>query len=95
METARIEFQEGARLNKIKSNMQAAVFAINTGIAQLKSGNIDAALERFEAATKLDPTNAQALYHLAKALQQKGQREAAQAAYQKAKAINPHIKPLQ
>src|SRR6185503_20199195 len=95
MESARTEFQEAARLNKKKSDMQAAMFAINTGIARLKEGNIDAAIERLEAAIKLDPTNAQAHYNLAKALQQKGQREAARAAYQRARQLDPRLKPLE
>jgi tetratricopeptide (TPR) repeat protein len=94
IEAARAEFQEAARLNKIRTNQQAATFATNTGLAQLKEGNIDAALERFEAAVKLDPDNAQVHYQLAKALQQKGQREAAEKEYQKAKKINPRLKPL-
>ena len=37
-EAARLEFQEAARLNKLKSNMQAGAFAANTGIALLKEG---------------------------------------------------------
>jgi Tfp pilus assembly protein PilF len=92
---ARAEFQEAARLNQIRTNQQAANFATNTGLAQLKEGNLDAAVERFQAAIQLDPDNAQAHYQLAKALQQKGQREAAEAEYQKAKKINPRVKPLQ
>jgi Flp pilus assembly protein TadD len=71
------------------------MFATNTGIAQLKEGKIDTAIERFESAIKLDPMNAQAHYNLAKALRQKGQRAAAQAAYQKAIRLDPRLKPLQ
>ena len=93
-DAAQVEFQEAARLNKIKSNMQAAVFATNTGIALLKEGKVDAAIERFEAAIKLDPTNAQAYYNLARALQIRGERTAAQTAYQKAKELDPRVKPL-
>jgi Tfp pilus assembly protein PilF len=93
-DAAQVAFQEAARLNKIKSNMQAGVFATNTGIALLKEGKVDAALERFEAALKLDPTNAKAYYNLANALQIKGEGAAAQAAYQKAKELDPRVKPL-
>nr|MBA3514588.1 tetratricopeptide repeat protein [Pyrinomonadaceae bacterium] len=88
------EFQEAARLNKLKSNRQAAVFAANTGLARLKEGNFDEAIERFQAAVELDPTNAHAYYNLANALQKKGQQEAARAAYQKAKELDPRVKPL-
>src|ERR1041384_1697345 len=40
IESARVEFQEAARLNKIKSNQQAAMFATNTGLAKLKEGKL-------------------------------------------------------
>ncbi|HEX6624875.1 MAG TPA: tetratricopeptide repeat protein, partial [Pyrinomonadaceae bacterium] len=94
-EAARAEFQEAARLNKIKSDVQAAMFATNTGIARLNEGDLDAAIERFRAAIQLDPTSAQAFYNLAKALRRKGQTDAARAAYQKAKGLDPRLKPLQ
>jgi superkiller protein 3 len=93
-DAAQVEFQEAARLNKLKSSMQAGVFATNTGIALLKERKVDAAIERFEAAIKLDPMNAQAYFNLASALQIKGERAAAQAAYQKAKELDPRVKPL-
>jgi eukaryotic-like serine/threonine-protein kinase len=92
---ARAEFQEAARLNKIKSNQQAAIFASNAGLTQLKNGNIDAALERFQAAVELDPTNSQSYYNLARAFQQKGDTEGARVAYQKAKDLKPKVRPAQ
>jgi Flp pilus assembly protein TadD len=95
MEAARAQFQEAARLNKKKSDMQAAMFASNTGRARLKEGNVDAAIERFEAALKLFPEDARTHYDLARALWQKGQKEASQAEYQKAKQLDPRLKPLQ
>jgi superkiller protein 3 len=94
IEAARAEFQEAARLNQVRTNQQAATFATNTGLANLKDGKFDAALERLRAAVELDPTNAQAYYYLAQALQQTGQSQAALAAYQKAKELNPRVKPL-
>jgi Flp pilus assembly protein TadD len=60
----------------------------------MKAGNLDAAIERFEAAIKLTPDDAKAHYHLAKALLEKGQKQAAQAEYQKAKQLDPRTKPL-
>ena len=74
--------------------MQAGAFAANTGLALLKEGKVDAAIERFEAAVGLDQANAKAYYNLANALQRRGQREAARSAYQKAKELDPRIKPL-
>jgi Flp pilus assembly protein TadD len=91
---ARIEFQEAARLNKVKANKQAAAFAVNLGLARLKEGKVDAAIERFQAAVELDSTNAQAFYNLANALQKKGERDAARTAYQKAKELDPRVKQL-
>jgi Flp pilus assembly protein TadD len=67
---------------------------MNTGLAHLKEGKFDAAVERLQAAVALDPTNAPAFYYLAQALQHTGQSEAALAAYQKAKELNPRVKPL-
>jgi Flp pilus assembly protein TadD len=93
-ESARVEFQEAARLNKLKSDQQAAMFATNTGLAKLKEGKLDEAIETFQRAVQLDPTNAQAFYNLARALQKKGQREAARSAEQKARELDPRLKPL-
>ena len=95
MEAARPEFQEAARLNKKKSDMQAAIFAANTGRVRLKEGNLDAAIERFEAAIKLYPDDAKVHYDLARALLRKGQKEAAQVEFQKARRMDPRLKPLQ
>ena len=84
MEAARPEFQEAARCNRKKSDMQAAIFAANTGRVRLKEGNLDAAIERFEAAIKLFPDDAKMHYDLARALSQKGKSQAAQGEYDKA-----------
>ena len=70
------------------------LFATNTGLAKLKEGNLDDAIETFQRAVQLDPTNAQAYYNLAKALQKKGQREAARTAERKARELDSRIKPL-
>ncbi len=71
------------------------MFTLSTGRARMKEGNVDAAIGRFEAAINLNPEDARAHYELAKALLQKGHREAAQLAYQKAKQLDPRLKPLQ
>ena len=91
---AQVEFQEARRLNKLKADMQAAVFSTNTGIALLKEGKLAEAIERLESAISSDPTNAQAHYHLALALIQKGDRTRAAAAYERAKQLDPRLKPL-
>ena len=59
-EAARAEFQEAARLTKLKNDHEAAILATNTGIERLRGGDLDSAIERFEAAIKLDPDYAEA-----------------------------------
>jgi Flp pilus assembly protein TadD len=70
------------------------MFATNTGLAKLKEGKVDEAIETFQRAVQLDPTNAQAFYNLARALQKKGQREEARTAERKARELDPRLKPL-
>jgi Tfp pilus assembly protein PilF len=92
IEAARAEFAEAARLNKLKSDNQAAIFATNTGAQKLKEGDLDAAIERFEAALKLDPEYAPAHYQLGLALQKKGNSAAAQAAFKRAQQLDHRLK---
>ncbi len=73
---ARVEFAEAARLNKLKADHQAAL-ATNTGIQKLKEGALVAALERFEAALKLDPSYAPTHYQLGLVLQKLSKRGSA------------------
>jgi protein O-GlcNAc transferase len=94
MDGAKAELQEAARLNKIKTNRQTATFSMNTGIANLKAGKIDEAIAQFENVVKLTPENPEGFYNLAKALNAKGKKADADAAYQRAKQLNPNIKPL-
>jgi Tfp pilus assembly protein PilF len=88
---ARAEFAEAARLNKLKSDNQAAQFATNTGIRKLKEGQVATAIGRFEAALKLDPAYAPAHYQLGLALQKQGKRAAAQAAFARARELDPRL----
>jgi Flp pilus assembly protein TadD len=74
--------------------MQAAVFAVNTGVARLQAGDVDGAIESFESAVTLDAGNAQAHYQLAKALLAKGRPDAAKAEYDTARQLDPRVKPL-
>src|SRR5207244_11728337 len=62
MEAARAEFQEAARLNKLKSDNQAATFDTNTGIQRLKEGKLDEAIGFFESAIKKESGYAPAHY---------------------------------
>ena len=70
------------------------MFALNTGIANLKARKIDDAILQFETVIKLTPDNADGYFNLAKALKIKGKKPEAEVAYRKAKQLNPQIKPL-
>jgi tetratricopeptide (TPR) repeat protein len=93
IEGAKIELQEAARLNKIKTNKQSATFSINTGIANLKAGKIDEAIAQFEKVIQLLPEDAEGYFNLAKALKAKGKKIESETAYQKAKKLNSQISP--
>jgi tetratricopeptide (TPR) repeat protein len=53
---------------------------------------LDEAVERFEAATKLDPESAQAWRQLSAALKKKGQIAASQEALRRAEKLDPRLK---
>jgi cytochrome c-type biogenesis protein CcmH/NrfG len=53
---------------------------------------LDEAIERFEAATKLDPESAQAWRQLGAALKKKGQIAASQEALRRAEKLDPKVK---
>jgi tetratricopeptide (TPR) repeat protein len=91
-EAARAELQEAARLIKIKQDREAALAAVNTGAQRLKEGKLDESIERFEAATKLDPESAQAWYQLSAALKKKGLTAASQEALRRAEKLDPKLK---
>lgn len=86
--------REAARLNKLKTDRQAAIFSLNTGIAKLRSGKVDEAILQFQNAAKLTPENAEVHYNLAKALKMKGRKTESDAAYRKAKELNSRIRSL-
>jgi tetratricopeptide (TPR) repeat protein len=91
-DASRAELQEAARLIKIKQDREAALAAVNTGVQRLKEGKLDEAVERFEAAAKLDPESAQAWYQLSAALKKKGQTAASQEALRRAEKLDPRLK---
>src|SRR5262249_46996933 len=88
-DAARAELQEAARLIKIKQDREAALAAVNAGVELLKEGKLDEAVERFDAATKLDPESAQAWRQLSAALKKKGQVAASQDAQRRAEKLYP------
>src|SRR5258708_32468669 len=57
-------FTEARRLNRIKADSQAAVFAVNAGLERLKRNDIAGAIAKFREAIRLSPDSAQAHYRL-------------------------------
>jgi tetratricopeptide (TPR) repeat protein len=92
LDAARGEFAEAARLNKLKTDNQAAIFATNTGIQKLKEGKLAQAIERFEAAIRLDQNYGPAHYQLGFAWQKRGKRAAARAAFARAQELDPRLR---
>jgi cytochrome c-type biogenesis protein CcmH/NrfG len=66
-------FAEADRLNAIKSNQQASIFALSVGRKRMSEHNLDGALSQFREAVRLDPSSAPAQHALADALTQKGE----------------------
>lgn len=84
-EAARTEAEEAARLTKKRRDLEAAATAVETGKQRLRSGKVDEARERFEAAIQLDPTYPEAYRQLSLLWQKKG--NAAKAKEMQAKAL--------
>ena len=86
-EAAREELQLAAKLTKQKRDFEAAATAVQTGMQRLNEGRIEAAVERFQAAIKLNPDYALAHYQLSLAYRKKGQTVAAQTALKQAEQL--------
>jgi len=92
-EGAARERQLGAQISKDKTNLQAATFDTNSGKRLLGLGDLDGAISQFRAAIAQVPTYAPAHFHLAEALQKKGQTKEAREEYQRAAELDPQLKP--
>jgi tetratricopeptide (TPR) repeat protein len=79
-------------LSKAATNRQAATFATSAGKRLFEEGEIEGALAQFRAAIKLAPAFAPAHYHLALALEKKGQHAEAEREFQKAEELDPRFK---
>jgi Flp pilus assembly protein TadD len=90
---ARTALAEAARLNRLKSDRQAALFALNAGAKLLREGKVTPAIERLSEATRLDPTNAEAHQQLALALRKAGRLREASASLRRARELAPPSKP--
>jgi len=83
------EARRGAELAKQKTDLQAAVFATNSGKRLRNVGDLDAAVAQFRAAIKSVADYAPAHFELAIALRQMGKKEEAMAEFQKAATLDP------
>jgi tetratricopeptide (TPR) repeat protein len=86
------EFLRAETLNKATMNTQAATLATHTGARQLRQGDVEGSIQQFRSALKLAPDFAPAHYQLALALKQKGELAQAQAEFEKAHQLDPHLK---
>jgi Tfp pilus assembly protein PilF len=68
------ESKLGAEISQQKMTLQAAEFTTNSGIKLLNAGDLDGAIQQFEAAVKADASYASAHQQLALALERKGDK---------------------
>ena len=90
---AATEFQRTEDLNKRRVSLQTAKLATNTGVAQLRQGDVDSAIAKFRAALKAAPDFPGEHYQLGLALLEKGERAEAMAEFAKAHQLDPHLQP--
>ena len=83
----------GAQISQGKTSLQAATFNTNSGKRLLGLGDLEGAISQFRAAIGLLPTYAPAHFHLAEALQRKGQSAEARQEFQRAAELDPQLKP--
>ena len=72
------------------ANQQLALAAQAAGIGELRAGNVASAEVALREAVRLDPQLAHGWYYLGEAARQRGDTEAARAAYERCLAIQPH-----
>jgi Flp pilus assembly protein TadD len=79
------------RLNKEKSDEQAAAYALNRGTEKLRKGDVPGAVTELKEAVRLAPQLARAHYRLALALRQQGALRDARAHFAKAQQLAPYL----
>ena len=89
------EARTGAALAKRKTDLQASVFATNSGKRLRKAGDLDGAISQYRAAINSTPAYAPAHYELGLALLQQGKKEEASQEFQKAASLDPKLVPPQ
>jgi len=84
-------FTEAERLNKKKSDAQAAAFAVSAGRSKLAKGDVAGAIASLREAARLAPEDAQARYQLALALRKTGARTEARREMAEARRLAPYL----
>ena len=92
-EGARRESLESDRLRRDAGRAQEAATLTAAGTEKLDAGDAGAAADCFRRATQALDTFAPAHYQLGRALDRLGQHDAARAAYQRARQLNPALVP--
>jgi Flp pilus assembly protein TadD len=88
---AAAEGKLGAQLAKRQTDLQAALFATNSGRRLRKTGDLEGAMSQFHAALVAIPDYAPAHFELGLALQQQGNKEEARREFQRANELDPHF----
>ena len=87
------EARLGNQLAKQKTDMQATLFATNSGKRLLRVGDLDGAISQFRAAINTSPNYAPAHYQLGIALLQQGKKEEAAQEFQRASELDAKFTP--
>ena len=83
----------GAEVAKRNTDLQAAVFATNSGKRLRATGDLDNAIAQFRTALAATPDYAPAHFELGLALQQQGKKEEARQEFEKAASLDPKLVP--
>lgn len=84
-------FAEGERLRRESEREHEARVWTSLGTARLEQGEAIAALDAFRRALAIRETYAPAHFQMGRALDRLGERDAADGAYGRARALNPHL----
>jgi len=90
---AAAESRAGAELAKRSTDLQAAVFATNSGKRLRATGDLDNAITQFRAALAAAPDYAPAHFELGLTLQQQGKKEEARRELEKAASLDHKLVP--
>jgi Tfp pilus assembly protein PilF len=88
---ARTHAAEGERLRRASELEQEARVWTSLGTERLERGDAIAALDAFRRASAISNSYAPAYFQMGRALDRLGEPEAADGAYAKARALNPHL----